>query len=341
MKVLITGGIGYIGSHTVVEMSKNNDYEIVIIDNLVNSKIEIKDNIEKITAKKVNFYKTDLLEIDSLREIFRKENFDLVIHFAALKSVAESVSEPLRYYNNNLTGTINLLMVMKEFNVKNIIFSSSATVYGDSKIMPVHEELPLLPAANPYGRTKSMMEDVLKDVYKSDDSWNVIILRYFNPVGAHESGLIGELPNGIPNNLLPYVSMVADRKLEYLNVFGDDYDTVDGTGVRDYIHVVDLAKGHVSAIEKLKENCGLKIYNLGTGMGYSVLEVVKAFEKASNKEVPYKLVDRRKGDVATCYSDPTLAEKELGWKAEKNLNNMCEDFWRWQLLGLAQLRKEF
>lgn len=337
MKVLITGGIGYIGSHTVVEMSKNDDYDVVIVDNLINSKIEIKGNMEKIISKKIKFYKTDLLEINDLREIFKIEKFDLVIHFAALKSVSESVDKPLEYYNNNLAGTLNLLMIMKEFNVKNIIFSSSATVYGNSKIMPVHERLPLLPATNPYGKTKSIIEDILNDLYKSDNSWNIVILRYFNPVGAHESGLIGELPNGIPNNLMPYISMVADRKLEYLNVFGYDYDTIDGTGVRDYIHVVDLAKGHVLAIKKLKENCGLKIYNLGTGTGYSVLQVLKAFEKASNKEIPYKLVDRRKGDIATCYSDPTLAQNELGWKAEKNLNNMCEDFWRWQRLGLSEL----
>lgn len=337
MKVLITGGIGYIGSHAVVEMSKNDDYEVVVIDNLINSKIEMKDNIEKIISKKIKFYKIDLLEINNLREIFKREKFDLIMHFAALKSVSESVDKPLEYYNNNLTGTLNLLIVMKEFNVKNIIFSSSATVYGNSKIMPVHEELPLLPATNPYGKTKSMIEDILKDVYKSDNSWNVVILRYFNPVGAHKSGLIGELPNGIPNNLMPYVSMVADGKLEHLNVFGDDYDTIDGTGVRDYIHVVDLVKGHVAAIKKLKENCGLKIYNLGTGTGYSVLQLLKAFEKASKKKIPYKLVNRREGDIATCYSDPTLAKNELGWRAEKDLNNMCEDFWRWQRFGLAEL----
>ena len=340
MNILITGGLGYIGSHTVIELLKDRNNNIVIIDNLVNSRIEIKNIIESISGRDIKFYNIDLTNFNEVYKVFTEEKIDSVIHFAALKAVGESVEKPLEYYNNNIIGTLNLLTIMKSYDVKKIIFSSSATVYGDSDIVPVHEELPIMSATNPYGRTKTMMEEILKDLYKSDNSWNIVLLRYFNPVGAHESGFIGELPNGIPNNLMPYVSKVADGELDYVRVFGNDYDTPDGTGVRDYIHVVDLAKGHVSAIEKLKDNCGLKIYNLGTGTGYSVLEVVKAFEKASNKEVPYKLVDRRKGDIATCYSDPSLAEKELGWKAEKNLNNMCEDFWRWQVVGLSQLKKE-
>lgn len=336
MRVLITGGLGYIGSHTTVELFKQND-EIIVVDNLINSRIEILDQIKKISGRKPKYYNVDVLDKENLDKVFKENQIDAVIHFAALKAVGESVEKPLEYYHNNISGTINLLNVMRENNVKKIIFSSSATVYGDSEVMPVHEELPLMPATNPYGKTKVMMEEILTDVQKSDDEWDVVLLRYFNPVGAHESGLIGELPSGIPSNLMPYVSKVAAGELECLNVFGDDYDTIDGTGVRDYIHVVDLAKGHVAAINLLRERCNLKVYNLGTGNGYSVLEVIKAFEKASGKKVNYKIAPRRAGDIGTCYAIPTKIEKELGWKAEKDIDDMCKDFWRWQNIGLKEV----
>lgn len=334
MNILVTGGIGYIGSHTIIELLKDNNNNIIVIDNLINSRIEVKDIIEKISGRKIKFYNIDLVDFNSVNEIFNKEDIDSVIHFAALKAVGESVERPLEYYNNNIIGTLNLLTVMKNHNVKKFIFSSSATVYGDSDIMPVHEGLPIMSAINPYGRTKTMIEDILRDIYISDSSWEIVLLRYFNPVGAHKSGLIGELPNGIPSNLMPYVSKVADGELEYVRVFGNDYDTPDGTGVRDYIHVVDLAKGHVLAMKKLKDGSGLNTYNLGTGQGYSVLEIINAFSKASSKKIPYKIVDRRAGDIATSYANPSKAKEELGWVAEKNLDDMCKDFWKWQCIGM-------
>ncbi|WP_217077939.1 UDP-glucose 4-epimerase GalE [Clostridium baratii] len=338
MNILITGGIGYIGSHTIIELLKNNNNNIIVIDNLVNSRIEIKNVIEKISKRKIKFYNSDLTNFNSVEEIFNKEKIDSVIHFAALKSVGESVKKPLEYYNNNITGTLNLLTIMKKYNVKKIIFSSSATVYGDSDIMPVYEELPVMSATNPYGRTKTMIEDILRDIYMSDNSWNIVLLRYFNPAGAHESGLIGELPNGIPNNLMPYVSKVADGQLEYVRVFGSDYDTPDGTGVRDYIHVVDLAKGHVAAMKKLKDDSGLNTYNLGTGQGYSVLEIINEFSEVSCRKIPYKIVGRRAGDIGISYADPSKAKEELKWVAEKNLNDMCRDFWNWQQNGMKNFK---
>lgn len=338
MNILITGGIGYIGSHTIIELLKEKDNSIVVIDNLSNSRIEIKDIIEKISGRNIKFYNGDLTDFNDINEVFNKENIDSVIHFAALKAVGESVEKPLEYYNNNIIGTLNLLTVMKNYNVKKLIFSSSATVYGESDIIPVHEGLPIMSATNPYGRTKTMIEDILKDLYISDNSWNIVLLRYFNPVGAHESGLIGELPNGIPSNLMPYVSKVADDELDYVRVFGNDYNTPDGTGVRDYIHVVDLAKGHVAAMKRLEDGDGLSTYNLGTGKGYSVLEIIKAFSKASGKKIPYKMVGRREGDIAISYADPSKAEKELGWVAEKNLDDMCRDFWKWQCVGMKKFK---
>ncbi len=337
MNILVTGGIGYIGSHTIIELLKENT-SIIVIDNLINSNIQIKNNLEKISKNKIKFYEVDLTNYKKVEEVFNNEKIDSVIHFAALKAVGESVEKPLEYYNNNIIGTLNLLTIMKKYNVKKIIFSSSATVYGESKVMPVNEDMPLLPATNPYGRTKSMIEDILRDLYKSDNSWDIVILRYFNPVGAHESGLIGELPNGIPNNLMPYVSKVANGELDYVRVFGNDYDTSDGTGVRDYIHVVDLAKGHVAAMKKLKDGSGLSVYNLGTGKGYSVLEIIKEFSKASGKEIPYKIVERREGDIGTCYADVSKAKRELGWIAEKDLNDMCKDFWNWQQNGMKDFK---
>lgn len=327
MKILVTGGAGYIGSHTCVELLEN-DYEVVILDNLYNSSEKAVNRIETITNKKVTFYKTDLLNKEEMNAIFEKEKIDAVIHFAGLKAVGESVRKPLEYYQNNITGTLNLIDVMKKHNVKNIIFSSSATVYGNPASIPITEECPKGVCTNPYGWTKWMLEQILSDVYTSDPEWNVMLLRYFNPIGAHESGLIGEDPKGIPNNLLPYVAQVAIGKLECVGVFGNDYDTPDGTGVRDYIHVVDLAKGHIKAIEKLnKENKGIYIYNLGTGKGYSVLEIIKVFCCETNKEVPYKIVGRRPGDIAICYSNPKKAEEELGFKATKTLEDMCKDSW--------------
>ncbi|MGL5416421.1 MAG: UDP-glucose 4-epimerase GalE [Clostridium sp.] len=334
--ILVTGGIGYIGSHTAVELLEKG-HRVIILDNLSNSNRKIKDRIEEISGKNIKFYEGDILDKSILKRIFIEEDIHTVIHFAALKSVGESVEKPLEYYNNNLAGTINLLQVMKEHNIKNIIFSSSATVYGEAKEMPISESSEKLPGTNPYGKTKSMMEEILTDLYTSDNQWNIVLLRYFNPVGAHKSGLIGELPNGIPNNLMPYVSKVAVGELESLSVFGNDYDTEDGTGVRDYIHVVDLADGHVKAINKIEESCGLKVYNLGTGKGYSVLEIIKAFEQASKRKINYKIVERRPGDIGTCYADPTLAKEELGWEASLDLNNMCEDFWRWQCEGAKTL----
>lgn len=329
MTILVTGGAGYIGSHTVIELLENN-YEVVILDNLVNSSEKVLERLKKITGKDIPFVKADILDKDALDQVFDNYKIDAVIHFAGLKAVGESVSKPWEYYNNNIAGTLVLLDVMKQHGVKNIIFSSSATVYGDPAFIPITEECPKGACTNPYGWTKSMLEQILSDIQKADASWNVILLRYFNPIGAHKSGLIGENPNGIPNNLMPYVTQVAVGKLKELGVFGNDYDTPDGTGVRDYIHVLDLASGHVAALNKIKENCGLKIYNLGTGNGYSVLDIVKNFEEATGVKIPYSIKARRPGDIATCYASADLAKKELGWEAKYGIREMCEDSWRWQ-----------
>lgn len=329
MAILVTGGAGYIGSHTVVELQEAG-YDVVVVDNLSNSSEKSLKRVEKITGKPVKFYKTDILDREGLEEIFSKESIECCIHFAGLKAVGESVAKPWEYYYNNISGTLILVDVMRKHGVKNIIFSSSATVYGNPAFIPITEECPKGQITNPYGQTKGMLEQVLSDMQKADPEWNVILLRYFNPIGAHKSGTIGENPNGIPNNLMPYITQVAVGKLKELGVFGNDYDTPDGTGVRDYIHVVDLARGHVKAIKKLEENPGLEIYNLGTGCGYSVLDIVKNFEEASGVKIPYVIKDRRAGDIATCYSDASKAEKELGWKAEYGIKEMCEDSWRWQ-----------
>ncbi len=330
MSVLVTGGTGYIGSHTVVEL-QNAGYEAVIIDNLSNSNPEVLNRIEKITGKRPKFYEADIRDKEALKKIF-EENPDIesCIHFAGLKAVGESVSKPMEYYNNNIYGTLCLVEAMRDAGVKNIVFSSSATVYGDPAFIPITEECPKGVCTNPYGWTKSMLEQILSDITVADKEWNVILLRYFNPIGAHKSGTMGENPSGIPNNLMPYITQVAVGKRDHLNVFGNDYDTHDGTGVRDYIHVVDLALGHVKALDKIKENCGLKIYNLGTGHGYSVLDIVKAFEKASGVKIPYEITARRPGDIATCYADASKAKKELGWEAKYEILEMCEDSWRWQ-----------
>ncbi len=376
MAILVTGGAGYIGSHTVVEL-QNAGYDVVVLDNLSNSSEKSLERVEKLTGKPVKFYKADILDRDALNEIFDKEDINSCIHFAGLKAVGESVAKPWEYYENNIAGTLTLVDVMRKHNVKNIIFSSSATVYGDPAMIPITEECPMGQCTNPYGWTKSMLEQILTDIQKADPEWNVVLLRYFNPIGAHKSGTIGENPNGIPNNLMPYVTQVAVGKLKELGVFGNDYDTPDGTGVRDYIHVVDLAKGHVKALKKIEDNSGvgklkelgvfgndydtpdgtgvrdyihvvdlakghvkalkkiednsgLSVYNLGTGKGYSVLDIVKNFEAATGVKVPYVIKDRRPGDIATCYSDASKAEKELGWKAENDIREMCEDSWRWQ-----------
>ncbi|MCU7800362.1 MAG: UDP-glucose 4-epimerase GalE [gamma proteobacterium symbiont of Lucinoma myriamae] len=328
MKVLVTGGAGYIGSHTCIELL-NNNYEVVVVDNLCNSSKESLNRVQQITGKEVIFYQDDVLDEAALAKIFSEQTIDAVIHFAGLKAVGESVGKPLEYYQTNLSGTLVLFKVMRDFNVKNFVFSSSATVYGDPHTVPITEEFPLS-ATNPYGRSKLIIEEICGDLYVADKEWNIALLRYFNPVGAHKSGLIGEDPNGIPNNLIPYISQVAVGKREKLSVFGGDYDTPDGTGVRDYIHVVDLARGHIKALEKLTSKPGLVTYNLGTGQGYSVLEMVRAIEQASGKEVPYQIVARRPGDIATCFADPAFAEQEIGWKAEHDLAQMAEDTWRWQ-----------
>lgn len=329
MAILVTGGAGFIGSHTCVELL-NAGREVVVMDNLCNSSRKSLERVEKITGKTVSFYQTDLLDVAGMEEIFRKEQIDAVIHFAGLKAVGESVQKPWEYYNNNIAGTLNLVSVMRNAGVKNIIFSSSATVYGKPAFVPITEECPKGTCTNPYGWTKSMLEQILSDIQKADPEWNVILLRYFNPIGAHKSGLLGENPNGIPNNLMPYITQVAIGKLPKLGVFGNDYNTHDGTGVRDYIHVVDLAVGHVKALKKIEENAGLFICNLGTGIGYSVLDVVKAFEKASGVPIPYEIRPRRAGDIDECYADASLALKELGWKAERGIEEMCADSWRWQ-----------
>lgn len=329
MAILITGGAGYIGSHTALELL-NEGYEVVVYDNLCNSSKESIKRVEELTGKSISFYEGDILDAGKLEEMFSAEKIEAVIHCAALKAVGESVQKPLEYYQNNITGTLTLLGVMQKVGVKNIVFSSSATVYGSPEIIPITEECPKGQCTNPYGWTKSMMEQIMSDLQKANPDWNVILLRYFNPVGAHESGRIGEDPKGIPNNLMPYISQVAVGKLEKLGVFGDDYDTPDGTGVRDYIHVVDLAVGHVKAINYIFTNPGLDVINLGTGVGYSVLDMVKAFSKACGKEIPYEIKPRRAGDIAMCYADPAKALKVLGWKAERGLDEMCADTWRWQ-----------
>ena len=325
MRILVTGGTGYIGSHTCIELLKNG-YEVVIIDNLINSKESVVGKIEKLSGKSVKFYKCDILDEEGMDRVFSEQKIDAVIHFAGLKAVGESVAKPITYYHNNITGTLLLCRVMRKHGCKNIVFSSSATVYGAPKSVPIKEDFPLS-TTNPYGSTKLMIENILRDIYVSDNEWNITLLRYFNPIGAHESGLIGEEPNGIPNNLMPYIVKVAAGQLPYLNVFGNDYPTHDGTGVRDYIHVCDLAVGHIKALENLG---GVRVYNLGTGRGYSVLDIVKAFEKANGVKVPYIIKDRRPGDIAECYADPTKAKELLGWTAQKNLEDMCRDAWRWQ-----------
>ncbi|KAA6450003.1 UDP-glucose 4-epimerase GalE [Bacillus atrophaeus] len=332
MAILVTGGAGYIGSHTCVELL-NSGYDIVVLDNLSNSSAEALNRVREITGKDLTFYEADLLDREAVDTVFAENHIEAVIHFAGLKAVGESVAIPLKYYHNNLTGTFILCEVMEKYGVKKIVFSSSATVYGVPETSPITEDFPLS-ATNPYGQTKLMLEQILRDVYKADAEWSVALLRYFNPFGAHPSGRIGEDPNGIPNNLMPYVAQVAVGKLEQLNVFGNDYPTNDGTGVRDYIHVVDLAEGHVKALEKVLNSTGADAYNLGTGTGYSVLEMVKAFEKVSGKEVPYRFADRRPGDIATCFADPSKAKKELDWEAKRGLEEMCADSWRWQSLNV-------
>jgi len=328
MAILVTGGAGYIGSHTCVELL-NAGYEVVVVDNLSNSKIESLSRVEEITGKDITFYKVDILDRDYLETVFVENTIDAVIHFAGLKAVGESVQTPLHYYHNNITGTLILCEVMNKYDVNKMVFSSSATVYGVPESVPICEDFPLK-ATNPYGRTKLIIEEILRDLHYSDNNWSISLLRYFNPIGAHESGIIGEDPNGIPNNLMPYITQVAVGKLKRLNVFGNSYLTIDGTGVRDYIHVVDLAKGHLRALERILTTTGVDAYNLGTGKGYSVLEMVDAFEKVSGKKVPYKIVEPRPGDVASCYADPTKAKEELDWVAEKRIEEMCKDAWRWQ-----------
>ncbi|WP_297988495.1 UDP-glucose 4-epimerase GalE [uncultured Oscillibacter sp.] len=331
MSILVTGGAGYIGSHTCVELL-NQGYEVVVIDNLSNSSQVSLERVEELTGKKIPFYEADLLDRAAVEELFSREKITDVIHFAGLKAVGESVQKPLEYYHNNLTGTLVLCEVMREHGVKNLVFSSSATVYGSPESVPIREDFPLS-ATNPYGYTKLMLEQILTDLHTADPEWNVTLLRYFNPVGAHPSGRIGEDPNGIPNNLVPYITQVASGKLDYLRVYGDDYDTRDGSGVRDYIHVVDLARGHVAALKKLDTSCGLFICNLGTGNGYSVLDVLHAYEKACGKTLPYVVAPRRPGDIATCYADPRKAREELGWEAELGIEEMCASSWKWQSMN--------
>lgn len=328
MAVLVTGGAGYIGSHTVIQLLNSNE-DVIIVDDLSNSSIKVIDRIEELSGKRPKFYEINILEENKFKKIFEENEIESIIHFAGFKAVGESVNKPLAYYTNNLVSTLIILNTMKEYNVKNFVFSSSATVYGDPKSCPILEDFPLS-TTNPYGTTKLMIENILRDICKTDKELNVGILRYFNPVGAHKSGRIGEEPNGIPNNLMPYITKVAIGKLEKLSIFGDDYATHDGTGVRDYIHVEDLAAGHLKTLTKLRNNSGLVTYNLGTGKGYSVLDMVKAFSKACGKEIPYSIVGRRAGDIAMCYADSNKAKKELGWEAKYDLDRMCEDSWRWQ-----------
>lgn len=328
MSILVTGGAGYIGSHTCVELL-NQGYEVVVVDNLCNSDLEAINRVQKITNKKISFYQIDVQDKEKLRSVFQLENIEAVIHFAGLKAVGESVQKPLEYYYNNLASTLVLCQVMMEFEVKKMVFSSSATVYGDPATVPIKEDFPLS-VTNPYGRTKLMQEEMFRDLSYADKEWRIVLLRYFNPIGAHKSGLIGEDPQGIPNNLVPYITQVAVGRLDRLQVFGTDYDTPDGSGVRDYIHVSDLARGHVKAIQKLPDLQGISTYNLGTGNGYSVLQMIAAFEKTCKAKIPYVICDRRPGDIATCYADPSLAKKELGFAAECDLDEMCEDAYRWQ-----------
>ena len=327
MAILVTGGTGYIGSHTAIELLKSGE-DIVIVDNLSNSKIEMVDLIKEISGKDFKFYKVDLLDKENLEKVFQENDIKEVIHFAGLKAVGESCAKPIEYYHNNITGTLVLVDLMRKYGCKKIVFSSSATVYGDPASVPIREDFPLS-TTNPYGTTKLFIERILEDIYKSDNEWSVILLRYFNPIGAHESGKIGENPNGIPNNLLPYINFVAVGKLDHLSVFGNDYPTPDGTGVRDYIHVVDLALGHLKALEKARKMTGVEAYNLGTGKGYSVLDIVKAFERVNNVKIKYEITDRRPGDIAECYADPTKAKEELGWEATRDLDQMCADGWRY------------
>lgn len=328
MSILVTGGAGYIGSHTCVELL-NSGYDVIVVDNLSNSKEEALSRVKRIAGKDFKFYKIDLLDKEELDRVFSENKIDAVIHFAGFKAVGESVTQPLKYYHNNITSTLILCEVMKKYGVTKIVFSSSATVYGNPKSVPILENFPLK-ATNPYGKTKLMLEEIFQDLYTSDKNWGITLLRYFNPVGAHESGLIGEDPNGTPNNLMPYITQVAVGKLSKLEVYGNDYPTSDGTGVRDYIHVVDLANGHLKALEKLLNRTGVFTYNLGTGKGYSVLEIVDAFKKASGKKIPYVITERRPGDIAICYADPTKAKEELGWEAMKGIEEMCTDSWKWQ-----------
>ena len=328
-RILVTGGAGFIGSHTLIELHKAG-YEFVVVDNLVNSNPEALRRVGELIGAEVPFVKADIRDREALNKVFEQYKFDSCIHFAGLKAVGESVAKPLEYYENNMSGTFTLIDVMRQHGCKNIIFSSSATVYGDPAIIPITEECPKGHCTNPYGQTKSMLEQVLMDVQKADPEWNVVLLRYFNPIGAHQSGRIGENPNGIPNNLMPYITQTAIGRRKELGVFGNDYDTHDGTGVRDYIHVVDLATAHVAALQAIEKNAGLAIYNIGTGHGYSVLDVVNAFEKANGVKVPYSIKPRRPGDIATCYCDPSKAERELGWKAKYGIEDMCRDSWNWQ-----------
>ncbi len=329
MAILVTGGAGYIGSHTCVELL-DAGYEVVVLDNLANSSMKSLERVKALTGKDVTFFKGDILDREILNKVFAENKIESCIHFAGLKAVGESVAKPWEYYENNIAGTLTLVDVMRQNGCKNIIFSSSATVYGDPAMIPITEECPKGQCTNPYGWTKSMLEQILMDMQKADNEWNVILLRYFNPIGAHKSGTMGENPNGIPNNLMPYITQVAVGKREELGVFGNDYDTHDGTGVRDYIHVVDLAIGHVKALKKIEEKAGLKIYNLGTGHGYSVLDIVTNFEKANNLTIPYSIKPRRAGDIATCYCDPSKAKEELGWEAQYDIYDMCRDSWNWQ-----------
>jgi UDP-glucose 4-epimerase len=330
MSILVTGGMGYIGSHTSVELL-NAGEDVIVIDNLSNSKEIVKDRIEEITGKKIKLYKIDLTDKNAVEEVFKENKIEAVMDFAALKAVGESISHPLEYYNNNLASILIVLELMKKYSVRNLVFSSSATVYGDADVMPVNEEYLPLSVTNPYGRTKLIAEDILRDLIVSDDWWNIAILRYFNPIGAHESGIIGEDPSGVPSNIMPYITEVAIGTLKEVSIFGNDYETQDGTGVRDYVHVVDIAEGHVKALEKLKQNPGLVTYNLGTGKGYSVIELIETFKKESGVDIPYKIVRRRAGDVAVCYADCSKANEELNWKAKRGLDKMCRDSWAWQV----------
>ena len=327
--ILVTGGAGYIGSHTLIELH-NAGYDFVVVDNLINSQRESLNRVSRIIGKEIPFYKVDIRDAMSLEKIISSHKFYACIHFAGLKAVGESVEKPLEYYDNNMTGTFVLLTQLRKYGCKNLIFSSSATVYGNPQFVPITEECPKGQCTNPYGQTKSMLEEVLKDVQKADSEWNIVLLRYFNPIGAHASGTIGENPNGVPNNLMPYITQVAVGKRPYLGVFGDNYETPDGTGVRDYIHVVDLAKGHVCALKAIDRKCGLAIYNLGTGQGYSVLDVVKAFERVNEVKIPYQIMPRRAGDIATCYSNQNKAKEDLGWEAQYGIDEMCRDSWNWQ-----------